>query len=185
MRALAVSALLASGVMAAGAVGPAAATQFSERLVSGFSERLVGGNENPPVVSDGSGRFVARSKHDLIRFVLRYKDLTEVTQAHIHIANPGNNGGVTAFLCSNLEGAPPGVGPCPPAPAVVRGEIAAQDVREVTVATDDPAEPIVVLEAEDFKGLIRLIRQGATYVNVHTMEHPGGEIRGQINPRRR
>ena len=167
MRASSVSALLASGILAATAAGPAAAIEFSERLV--------GGNENPPVVSDGSGRFVARIKPDLIRFVLRYKDLTDVTAAHIHIANPGNNGGVAAFLCS----------PCPPAPAVVRGEIAAQDVLEVTVETEDPAEPIVVLEAEDLEGLIRLIRQGATYANVHTMEHPGGEIRGQINPRRR
>ncbi len=63
MRALAVSAFLVSGLLAAGAAGPAAAIEFSERLV--------GGNENPPVVSDGTGRFVARIKPDLIRFVLR------------------------------------------------------------------------------------------------------------------
>ena len=143
------------------------------------SERLVGGNENPPIVSDGKGRFRAVAHKDRLEYRLRY-DVDDVTQAHIHIANPGNNGAVAAFLCSNLGNAPSDATPeCPPSPAQVKGEILAADVVEVLDGTT------VVLEAGDLEGLIRLIRQGATYANVHTTDHPPGEIRGQINPRRR
>jgi CHRD domain len=68
------------------------------------AEKLLGGNENPPVVSDGSGRFRATLFDDRISFSLSYdvaSDESDVTQAHLHIANPGINGGIVVFLCSN------------------------------------------------------------------------------------
>jgi hypothetical protein len=71
------------------------------------AERLLGGNENPPVISDGSGRFRARVSEDRIGFTLRYDVASEdsdVTQAHLHIQNPGNNGGIVVFLCSGIPG---------------------------------------------------------------------------------
>lgn len=143
------------------------------------SERLLGGNENPPVVSDGTGRFGAVLRKDRIDFKLRY-DVSNVTQAHVHIANPGNNGGIAAFLCSNLGNAPSeATQACPPSPTRVEGEILAADVLEVLDGTT------VVLAAGDLEGLILLMRQGATYANVHTEDHPAGEVRGQVNPRER
>ena len=36
------------------------------------------------------------------------------------------------------------------------------------------------VEAGSFAELVRAIRAGYTYVNVHTTRWPGGEIRGQI-----
>ena len=54
-------------------------------------------------------------------------------QAHLHIANPGNNGGIVVFLCSNL-GNTPGrreVRECPPSPNPVTGDIVAADVLAV------------------------------------------------------
>jgi hypothetical protein len=57
------------------------------------SEDILGGNENPPVISDGSGSFRARFEDDEIAFRLRYdvaSQPSDVTQAHLHIANPGN-----------------------------------------------------------------------------------------------
>jgi hypothetical protein len=41
------------------------------------------------------------------------------------------------------------------------------------------------LAAGDFAGLVRAIRSGATYVNVHTDARPAGEIRGQLDDRDR
>jgi hypothetical protein len=151
-----------------------------------LSEPLLGGNENPPVISGGSGRFRAQLFNNRIEFRLRYAGLTgpqsDVTQAHLHIANPGNNGGIVAFLCTNLGNAP-SVPECPPSPEVIEGEIVAADVLEVTDESVTP--PVTVIEAGDLRGLARLIRQGAVYANVHTDDHPGGEVRGQISPRNR
>jgi hypothetical protein len=150
------------------------------------AERLVGGNENPPVVTDGSGNFRAEIFPDRIEFRLRYDvafEGSDVTQAHLHIANPGNNGGIVVFLCSNADNTPAGATrrDCPPSPGVVEGEIVEEDV--LTVTEGDPA--VTIIEAEDFDGLVRLIGQGAIYANVHSNDFSGGEVRGQISPRRR
>ena len=99
--------------------------------------RLLGGNENPPVISDGSGSFTATSEGDAIAFQLTYdvaSDESDVLQAHLHIANPGNNGPIVVFLCSNLPNIPAGAsaGPCPPSPGEVEGNIVAADVLAVS-----------------------------------------------------
>jgi hypothetical protein len=148
------------------------------------AEKLLGGNENPPVVTDGTGRFRAEIFDDRIEFRLRYDvaadetDESDVTQAHLHVANPGNNGDIAAFLCSNL-GNSATAPECPPSPGEVEGEIVAEDVLAVT--EEDPA--VTILEAGDLDGLVRLIRQGSVYANVHTADHPAGEVRGQLSPR--
>jgi hypothetical protein len=149
------------------------------------AEPLRGGNENPPIVTDGTGNFRARLFPDRIEDRLRYdvlseegEEVSDVTQAHLHVANPGNNGGIVAFLCSNV-GTPGGVTApeCPDSPGEVEGEITAEDV-----LVDNPDG---VLTAGDLEGLERLIRQGAIYVNIHTNDHGGGEVRGQMTPRTR
>ena len=69
------------------------------------AERLLGGDENPAVITGGSGNFRARVFPDQIEFRLRYDGAAgenDVTRAHLHIANPGNNGGIVVFfLCSD------------------------------------------------------------------------------------
>jgi len=149
------------------------------------AERLVGANENPPVITDGSGNFRARLFPDRIEFRLRYDVAStgsDVTQAHLHIANPGNNGGIVVFLCSNAGNTPDGATQrdCPSSPAVVLGEIVATDV-----VPDNPDPQLAVITAGDLAGLARLIRQGAVYANVHSDDFPAGEVRGQLSPRGR
>jgi hypothetical protein len=68
-----------------------------------------------------------------------------------------------------------------PSPAELTGDIVAADVQ--AVQQGDP--PVEIIAAGDFQGLRRLIEQSLVYVNVHTDDHPPGEIRGQMNPRRR
>jgi hypothetical protein len=36
------------------------------------------------------------------------------------------------------------------------------------------------VNAKDFDALVRALRSGLTYANVHTQQSPVGEIRGQI-----
>ena len=148
------------------------------------AEPLRGANENPPVVTDGSGNFRARLFQNRIEYRLRYdiaseETASDATAAHLHVANPGNNGGIVAFLCANSP--PDGVTTptCPESPGVVEGEIVADDVLEVSEG--DPA--VTVVEAGDLDALARLIRQGAVYANVHSNDHPAGEVRGQLSPR--
>jgi hypothetical protein len=93
------------------------------------SQPLRGAHENPPIVSEGFGQFFARvvenaSGVEAIEYHLRYNvasEQSDVLQAHIHIANPGNNGSIVAFLCSNLDQA--AANDCPPSPGEVDGEI--------------------------------------------------------------
>jgi CHRD domain len=150
------------------------------------TERLLGGNENPPVLSKGSGSLRTRFGHDRIEFRLRYDVVSEdsdITQSHLHIANPGTNGGIAVFLCTNLGNTPMGatMRACPPSPGLVTGTIVMEDVQQVTAG--DP--PVAIIAAGDLEGLKRLISQGSVYVNVHTDAHGSGEIRGQMNPRPR
>jgi hypothetical protein len=177
MRRLATMALSATILLALGTAGSAQQVR---------SERVLGGNENPPVISDGSGSFRARLEDDSIAFRLRYdveSDGSDALQAHLHIANPGNNGGIVVFLCSNRGNTPPVATQrdCPPSPGLVTGDIVAADV--LAVSEGDPA--VEIIAAGNLDGLKRLIEQSSVYVNVHTDDHTGGEIRGQMNPRRR
>ena len=58
-------------------------------------------------------------RSDKIEYRLSYSDLEgDVLQAHIHLGQEHVNGGISAFLCSNLleppaGPPPPGTPPCP------------------------------------------------------------------------
>ena len=56
-------------------------------------------------------------------------------------------------------------------PASTAGTITAADVLTV------PAQGIT---GGDLSELLRILKSGNAYVNVHTTNHPGGEIRGQV-----
>ena len=141
----------------------------------GFGARLDGWQEVPSQVRPGEGRFRARvisvAGEPAIEFVLRYSGLeADATAAHIHIGSRHENGGVSAFLC----GPQPDAGDKPVCPAragEVRGVIDRPDV------VGPAAQGVAAQEIED---LIRALRHGETYANVHTAAAPGGEIRGQI-----
>jgi hypothetical protein len=153
-------------------------------LVMGFTqgfknirEFLIGYEEVPAVSTVASGEFSARISNDdtQIDYELNYADLEgAVTQAHIHLGQRGVNGGISVWLCGNLG---PGVTPpagtpaCPPPPATVTGTLTAANVVGPTGQGIAPGE---------FAELIRAIRAGKTYANVHSTKFPGGEIRSQI-----
>lgn len=135
---------------------------------------LDGYQEVPAVSTTGSGRFGARMtpSGDGFAYRLSYSGLEgDVTQAHIHLGQPAVNGAISVFLCSNLGNGPAGTQACPPAPATVTGTIDAADVIGPSGQGIAPGE---------LAELLRAIRAGVTYANVHSTTFPAGEIRGQL-----
>jgi hypothetical protein len=169
---------LAVGVAAVTAVGVAGAMALAQGG-GDFNERLTGFEEVPALSTSGNGTFRAsiRAGGSEIRYRLTYAGLeAQPQQAHIHLGQRGVNAGISVFLCSNLGNGPAGTQPCPDSPATVRGTLRAADVIGPAAQGIAPGE---------FGELLRAIRAGATYANVHTVKYPGGEIRAQIERRGR
>jgi hypothetical protein len=130
--------------------------------------------EVPTLSTGGTGNFSAtiNTTTNRIRYTLRYSGVSgNVEQAHIHIGRMATVGGVAAFLCSNLADAPAGTPACPRRAGTV----------QATVLRNDVVGPSAQgVGTGQFREMVRAIRLGATYVNVHTVPFPSGEIRGQI-----
>ena len=152
--------------------------------VIAFRARLADFGEVPPQLTGGTGTFHGKLSPDRTRidFTLTYTGMTAGPLfAHIHFAPRGVNGGIVVFFCSGpvttatVNGGTP-VKPCPDsgAPAhsgTVTGFWTAADVQAVAGQN---------VSAGNFAGLLRFLRAGLGYCNVHTPAHPGGEIRGQV-----
>jgi len=136
-------------------------------------EHLTGFEETPMTLSTtGVGEFRAKVRDNEIRYKLSYSQLEgNVAQAHIHLGREATSGGISVFLCSNLGNGPAGTQACPAAPATVEGTIVAANV------IGPAGQGIAAAEMDE---LVRAIRAGATYVNVHTSKYPSGEIRAQL-----
>src|SRR5712692_8303513 len=147
------------------AAGPGGKTIVHSDPLTGYQEATPAG-----VSSTGSGSFVA-SIDDIagvIDYTLSYSDLeAPALVAHIHFGNRFTSGGVSAFLCGG--GGKPA---CPTLGGTVTGTIMAADVIGPAAQGIAPGE---------LAELIRAIRAGVTYVNVHSTTFPAGEIRGQVN----
>jgi hypothetical protein len=137
--------------------------------------RLRGFEEVPALSSPGTARFnaVIDETAGTISWTMAYSNLNgNVTQSHLHFAEKGVNGGIFVFLCSNLGNGPAGTQACPPAPATISGTIRARDILGTASSQG--------IQAGDFGPVLRAIRTGTTYANIHTDRYPGGEIRGQL-----
>ncbi|PYQ62233.1 MAG: hypothetical protein DMF53_13495 [Acidobacteria bacterium] len=140
-----------------------------------LAARLRPFDEVPALSSGGGGRFSATISADgsEITYQLSYLNLTGViTQSHLHFAQKGVNGGIMIFLCSNLGNGPAGTQACPTGNGTISGTIHASDV--IGGAFSQGVTP------GDLNAVLRGIRVGVVYVNVHTSVFPGGEIRGQL-----
>lgn len=124
---------------------------------------LSGDEEVPPVETDGDGfaRF-SPMDDDELRYRLEIADLTGVTQAHVHEGVAGTNGPVVADLLIATENAD-GTGAGEPIDAT-------GDSFAVVRGTIDDADLVERMRE----------RPSRYYVNVHTVDNPAGEIRGQL-----
>jgi hypothetical protein len=137
--------------------------------------RLQGYAEVPSVATSAIGRFRATIReHDAaIDYELSYTGLEgDVRQAHIHLGQMSVNGGVMVFLCqTEFNPDPTGLAPTCVQDGTVTGTVTAANVI-------GPAGQGV--DAAEFAELVRAIRAGVAYANVHTSKYASGEVRGQI-----
>ena len=140
-----------------------------------FVTKLEGADEVPPRDTRARGSAVFKLNRDgtEIRYVLKANRISNVVDAHIHVGTPDVNGPVTVDL---LPAPPAGTRPRFVQKGVITG-----------------ANLIGPLAGMTLVELVAAMRQGNTYVNVHTSDlsdppdtgpgdFPGGEIRGQIRP---
>lgn len=165
-------ALIAAGCGAALGAGVAAAETVSAKM-EGF-------DEVPAVSTVATARFKARidERGGSIFWELEYDGLqADATQAHIHFGQRHTNGGITVWLCGTATNpGPAGTQVCPPRSASLNGTITAANV----LASAPPPAGGQQMPAGGFEQLVRAMRAGATYANVHTTASLGGEVRGQI-----
>lgn len=158
-RCLLVGLALAVGVALAGA---ASAQSFH------FNTHLKGRNHVPDPVetrAQGQAMFTVSDDGTSIHYRLIVANIDDVLMAHIHLAPADANGGVVAWLY-----------PAAPPPNLIPGRF--QGV--LAAGSIDAADLVGALAGQTIQDLIAEMEAGNTYVNVHTSEHPGGEIRGQI-----
>jgi len=125
-----------------------------------FNAVLLGGNQSPPTTSTAVGALglsyhAADATLDYELYVL---NMTKITAAHIHSGVAGANGPVVATL---FTAAQPVTGP-------FNGMLA-----EGTLDAGD-------LTGQTMPHFVYLLLTGGAYGNVHSVDYPDGEIRGQI-----
>ena len=132
-----------------------------------FVASLSGAEEVPPATTRARGvaTFALDASGDALAYRLIVANIENVTMAHIHLAPAGVNGPVVAWLYPD--------GP-PPQPIPGRS----QGVLAEGVITD--ADLVGPLAGQTLDDLLERFAEGNAYVNVHTSQFPGGEVRGQI-----
>jgi hypothetical protein len=131
-----------------------------------FKATLTGDQEVPPVTTETSGKafFSLNKDQTAIEFQLHVSDGVRITQSHIHCGPPGVNGPIIIFL-GGLHAAGLNI-----------------DGKWVSNATITDTSIVNTACGATLAAIAEQMRNGNTYANVHSVAHPGGEIRGLIEP---
>jgi hypothetical protein len=130
-----------------------------------FKATLTGDEEVPPVVTETTGRVIVHINKDQTEgeFTLTVNEGVRVTQAHLHCGPPGANGPIAVFL-AGLHAAGLNI-----------------DGKWVSNASFTDSSFINNTACgSTVAAFVLSMRAGNVYANVHTVAHPGGEVRGQI-----
>jgi hypothetical protein len=144
-------------------------TQFTAHL-NGFQETSATlSSISTAAFGDFNAELVEPQK---LHYVFRYSGLEGGNSlfAHVHFGQRANAGGVSFFLCGGSTKPTA----CPNGSGEVEGDVVPADVIGPTGQGIAPGQ---------FDEIIRAMRAGYAYANIHTQTYPSGEIRGQINDR--
>lgn len=113
-------------------------------------------------------------KSQTATYTLTFSNLSAaVTQSHIHFGKVHVPGGIFVWLCQTMAKPSPTAGTplCPTGGGTVTGTI---------TATNIIAVPGQNVPAGSFDVLTEALTSNTAYANVHTVNFPAGEIRGQV-----
>jgi hypothetical protein len=149
--------------------GAAVASAKDNEQATSFSARLTGAQETPAVNTAATGRFSAELQDNdtALSFELSargFNDQNRITQAHIHIAPRGVPGSVVVFLF----------------PTSTNGTAGNKGVDGRNFSVSGTVTAVDMVGGATFAQLVQALRTGNAYANIHTTNHGGGEIRGQI-----
>ena len=132
---------------------------------SSFTAALSGANERPtPSTSTGTGAAYFRRNGESVTYVITFQGLSGAPiGAHLH-GPAGANEAADIIVEFGIAGQTSTAG-------ALTGTFTASAIRGVN------GQPPMSLDA-----LVALMNAGNSYVNVHTTQCPGGEIRGQVSP---
>lgn len=133
-----------------------------------YQALLRGEPHNVKTNASGEARFQVNEDGTEATYEVMVESICNVTQAHIHLGAEGKDGPVVVWLYPE-EGMQP---------KLIDGALSG------TLAEGTITEENFVGEWEGvaFEDILMSFEEETAYVNVHTEEHPGGEIRGQIMP---
>jgi hypothetical protein len=145
-----------------------------------FSAHFLGVNETPSISTDATASLKIKINGSgdtaTIDYTLTYSGLrADATQSHIHFGQSRVPGGIMVFLCANVASA--AGAPTPPACPLRSGTVSG------TLKASDVVGPAGQGIASGQMGrVVRAIRDGASYGNLHSTMFPAGETRGQLRP---
>lgn len=140
---------------------------FWSSLCVNFRTHLSGDNKVHTVETNATCQTVFQlNKNGMkLHYKLIVANIKNIKMAHIHMGSAEENGPVVVWLY-------------PPAPPAKLIEGSTNGVLQEKVIPKD--DLVGQLKGEDLWDLVKMMKDGQTYVNVHTDQYPAGEIRGQI-----
>jgi hypothetical protein len=126
-----------------------------------FSAQLSGDQEVPPIQTNASGMAWFKSNQDSLEFELSVTDLQGITMAHIH---NGKKGEIGPPVVSLYKSDSPTI--------LINGKLANGNITANMLEGS--------MTGKQIANLTTVMKNGETYVNVHTQQNPNGEVRGQI-----
>lgn len=152
LQVLAVVSALAFAGLSAVILTNGAPRVFAQQQSQTFTAKLAGNNEVPPINTQATGmaQFQLSPDGKELNYDLSATSLNGFMMAHIHQGKAGENGQPIT--------APLSMG---------KGKIASSDLQGP-------------LAGKQISDLVNIMKNGGTYVNVHTQQNQNGEIRGQI-----
>jgi hypothetical protein len=152
---LSIAAAIAGVVVA---TGSSSSTAYANHE---FAANLTGQEEVPPVDTQATGHAILvpiLPSNQTIQYFVNVTGIQGATQGHIHSGAQGENGPIVVTLFNFSS---------PQNTVFEKGNITASNL-------EGP------FQGKTIPDLITAMKNGSTYVNVHTEQNPKGETRGQL-----
>jgi len=124
---------------------------------------MLSGSESVPAVetmAKGDATFTVTQDGKALSYYVTVSDIENVTAAHIHLGKKGENGPPVALITNEKK------------TGKFSGTLAEGTITE--------KELMGSLMGKSVQDLVKQIKKGNAYLNVHTDKYPNGEIGGQI-----